>query len=264
MNIYDSCDGLIASVYTYSPSGTYGPRVHSDLRLVYNYTGSCDVRIDDAWHHVGTGEMIFLLPGTEEEYRYDKKRKSRCGWCAALNPQPQDQVCQMLRDLPAVHSFSGRFQKLAALAEDLYPASSTGEREVYDAIVEAMFREFFRIAGYQKEAPVHPAVEAARRTIERDFGESLDVAAIAHRSGVSPQHLVRLFKQQLKTTPTRLLWETRCESAARMLQDTGFSAGEIAYRCGFSNPNHFSRVFKIHHEGVPPSAFRRRSWGAES
>ncbi|MGC6423423.1 MAG: helix-turn-helix domain-containing protein [Lentimonas sp.] len=266
MNIYDSYESLIASVYTYNPRGSYGPRVHADLRLVYNYTGTCDVRIDDVWHHVGTGQMIFLLPRTEEEYLYDAKIESRCGWCAVHGPQIRDAAYGSLKQLAPVHEMSERFIQLATMAEELYPANSSGEHGVYYAIIEAMFYEFLRIAGFQEnpEPPMHPAVKAGMQFIEKYYSEPMDLAVIAKRAGVSSQHLVRLFKQQLKLSPTELLWQVRCEHAARMLQNTGFNASEIAYRCGFANPNHFSRVFKSHHDGVPPAQYRRKSWSGNS
>ncbi|WOO43530.1 AraC family transcriptional regulator [Rubellicoccus peritrichatus] len=265
MNIYESFGDLIASEYTYKAHGTYGPRIHYELRLVYPYTGYADVRIDDVWHHVEQGQMIFLLPGTEEEYLFASECESSIGWCAVLNPQPRDSLVAALAHLPAVHTCSERFKELAHMAEAMYPANLAGELEVYYAIIQTMFCEFFRIADYQEgqKSQMHPAVKRGVWYIEKHFHEALDVPQIARHAGVSPQHLVRIFKRDLNISPAALLWETRCEHAARMLRNTGFSASEIAYRCGFANPNHFSRVFKAHYNGVPPAAYRRSVWSAK-
>ncbi|MEM6885430.1 MAG: AraC family transcriptional regulator [Verrucomicrobiota bacterium] len=262
LNIYDSYEELIASEYTYKPHGTYGPRVHYDLRLVYPYTGWMDARIDERWHHVDAGQMIFLLPGTEEEYLYANNTESSCSWCAIVNPQPRESICTALAHIPPVHDFSDRFRQLARMAEALYPVTASEEQSVYHDIIRAMFSEFFRIAGYhqQYQPQMHPAVKTGLRCIQQYYHEPLDVPEISRRASVSPQHLVRLFKRDLNTTPTALLWKTRCDHASRLLLDTGFSASEIAYRCGFANPNHFSRAFKAHHDGIPPATYRRNAW----
>ncbi|ADE53507.1 AraC family transcriptional regulator [Coraliomargarita akajimensis] len=267
MNILQLNEGFEASEYTYGAHArSYGPRVHQDLRLVYPYTGRADVRIDDIWYHVEAGQMIFLLPGTEEEYLFARDCDSSVGWCAVENPQPRERICEALAEVPAVHTCSERFVELAAMAESLYPTSSAAEREVHFALVQAMFCEFFRIAGYQEvqEPQMHPAVRRAMQVIDKRYADSLELPQIAVEAGVSAQHLVRLFKRDIKASPSSYLWRTRCEHAARMLLNTGFSASEIAYRCGFANPNHFSRMFKEYHDGVPPGAYRRNAWRGES
>ena len=44
--------------------------------------------------------------------------------------------------------------------------------------------------------------------------------------------------------------------ASRLLRFSDLTAGEIAYRAGFSDPLYFSRAFK-RHTGRSPTAFRK-------
>jgi two-component system response regulator YesN len=47
----------------------------------------------------------------------------------------------------------------------------------------------------------------------------------------------------------------RIELARELLADPSLSIKEVAARTGFTEPNHFSRVFS-RIDGVPPTAFR--------
>ncbi|MGH8017223.1 MAG: helix-turn-helix transcriptional regulator [Opitutaceae bacterium] len=70
---------------------------------------------------------------------------------------------------------------------------------------------------------------------------------------------MKLFKCHLHATPMRHVWETRTRQGMRLLRDTGLTVSEIASRCGFSTPFHFSRWVRTI-SGVAPREFRARAW----
>ena len=88
--------------------------------------------------------------------------------------------------------------------------------------------------------PADPAVETARHFIHAHLREPLTLDTIAMAAAVSPPHLIRLFRQQLNTTPMAYLWERRVAQGIDLLRQTGLSVGEIATRCGFQTSYHFS------------------------
>jgi transcriptional regulator GlxA family with amidase domain len=102
-------------------------------------------------------------------------------------------------------------------------------------------------------------VERARRHITDHYAEALELGDIARHAGITAPHLIRLFKEAMDITPAAYLWRYRTSAAARLLRETGLSTAEVAYRTGFANPQHFSRVFRQHH-GLPPRAWRSREW----
>ena len=58
----------------------------------------------------------------------------------------------------------------------------------------------------------------------------------------------------------RYVWEARTRRGAQLLRETGLTVSEIAYRCGFQTPFHFSRWVKQVH-GMSPKEFRAQAWG---
>ena len=91
------------------------------------------------------------------------------------------------------------------------------------------------------------------------FAEGDCLAAAARAAAVTPQHLIRLFRRHYQFTPGRYLWQTRVERGAGLLAATGLTIAEIADRCGFKNPFHFSRLLR-QMQGVSPRQFRQRQW----
>jgi AraC-like DNA-binding protein len=101
--------------------------------------------------------------------------------------------------------------------------------------------------------------ERARRYLEDHFAEEDCLEAAARTAGITPQHLIRLFRQTHQQTPGRYLWQLRVERGAGLLTATGLTVSEIAHQCGFKNPFHFSRLLKKM-QGLSPRELRQRAW----
>jgi len=97
----------------------------------------------------------------------------------------------------------------------------------------------------------------ARRFIAQNLRNTeLTVPLIAAAVCVSEAHLSRLFRGEGQSV-MRYVWESRLAVAADMLKRGGrgdkgrLQISDIAYRCGFSTPAHFSRAFRDRY-GVSP------------
>jgi AraC-like DNA-binding protein len=80
---------------------------------------------------------------------------------------------------------------------------------------------------------------------------------VAKAAGVSSQHLIRLFRKHLNSTPVGYINRTKVLHAIDLLRNTKLSVKEIAYELGFEDPNYFSRLFK-REEGMSPGDTRAR------
>ena len=124
----------------------------------------------------------------------------------------------------------------------------------------ALLEEYIRMAkeGLEEENRESPHARG-RRYLEDHFGEDECLKGAARAAGITPQHLIRLFRQHYQVTPGRHLWQTRVERGAGLLAATGLTVSEIADRCGFKNPFHFSRLLRKM-QGLSPRQLRQRAW----
>lgn len=115
-----------------------------------------------------------------------------------------------------------------------------------------------------ESAPHSPAWNGVRATVNRALRlieeGALDRATVGHladRLGIGPRHLLRLFRDHLGATPSRVARTARVQRAKRLIDETALPMTEIADRSGFASLRSFNAVFADTYR-CPPTALRRR------
>lgn len=106
-----------------------------------------------------------------------------------------------------------------------------------------------------RKKPARPEVEIVRTRLQERFAEPVALDDLAEEVGMSKFHLLRLFRQEVGTTPHAYQVHLRVSRAREML-DRGVCAAEVALACGFADQAHFTRCFKSI-VGFTPAAFAR-------
>jgi len=92
--------------------------------------------------------------------------------------------------------------------------------------------------------------------IDQNLGQPITNEKLAAQAGLGVESFIRWFKQQTERTPASFVAEWRVREACRYLAVEEHSIEQVAATLGFSNRNHFSRVFK-QYAGCGPAAFRQ-------
>jgi AraC-like DNA-binding protein len=92
--------------------------------------------------------------------------------------------------------------------------------------------------------------------VAASFDQPITLDDIALIAGLSPNHLLRTFKQVFHQTPHQFLTAQRLEHARRLLRSTDRSVTDICLSVGFESLGSFSWLFR-RHVGVSPAAYRR-------
>ena len=79
--------------------------------------------------------------------------------------------------------------------------------------------------------------------LEDHFADEVNWDAVADQFSLSLRTLHRQLKQQTGLTPQRYLNRLRLMKARHLLRHSEASVTDIAYRCGFSDSNHFFDAF---------------------
>lgn len=245
----------------YLPEGYCGPRIQRDYELVLLISGRCDVRVDRVPLALAPDELHLFKPGRREVFRFDADRPTHHVWCsAAARALPPALRRELNRTRRGGVVPSQLFRGVLAMAFSLREIRSADDARVADALAAALFAEFARIAKRARAAVAEdPFVTRALRTMEDGLADPGCLAAAHRAAGCSRNALIYKFARVVGATPARHLWQLRAEKGLAMLRETGLSVSEIADRCGFKNPFHFSRRIRAL-QGESPRAVRRRAW----
>ncbi len=90
--------------------------------------------------------------------------------------------------------------------------------------------------------------------IDTHYAEPLHLSSVAETCDISTGYLSRLFAEHLGTSFNDYLNSVRIGAAEALLIVGELSIKEIAFACGYRDPNYFSRIFKKVN-GVSPTSF---------
>lgn len=250
-----------AGTIIYPPGGTYGPRIQNDYQLVLLHTGAMTIRVDGSPHPVPTGHVAFLKPGHWEEFSFAVNEPSWHRWIAfSLETSLPAEKKRLLDELPFCLPISDSMNQLTDMLIALTNREDNRYLEVSRHLAQAA-AELYVTESRLRDATVtvHSAVLMTMERIRRGYAEDLSVNQLACEAGISPEHLIRLFRRHQGVTPSQYLWNYRIKRGIELLQSTGLTIGEIAERTGFKTSYHFARAIK-RQTGRTPTEVRRESW----
>jgi AraC-like DNA-binding protein len=245
----------------YPAGSTYGPLVQPTIELGLVHSGTMSFWIDGARHEAPTGSACLLLPGHRHRFAFSTSTETHHSWVHLWSsdgyPAPMiERMARLPRVIRLSSTLTREMHELLELSASRLP--SRGEIEVFLAL--RMLYQFVGEAELAEGLGLSYAgpVERALQHIDAHLGSPLDLEVLAEAASVSPSHLIRLFRQQVATTPARYLWSRRVQRGVELLEETGLSVGEIARRTGFQTSHHFSRRVR-ESTGLAPTDLRRRA-----
>lgn len=237
--------------YRITPSEIERPAVKHFVQVFWGVEGRGTFVIGGEERLLNPGEVAVYMPGMEHNLRaLDGIWEYR--WWTMDGPLAADVTrgfgfdADIYRAGPApIHLF----ERLARAIGDL---SRRGERRA-SAIAYRLLAE---AAPGGRIGPEGPAITHVLRTIHRHVGDpSFGVERMAATLDVHRSTLSRLFKEAVGMPPSEYLSRLRLQNALSLLKCTALSVAEIARRCGFEDPNYFSRLVR-RRTGMSPRMFR--------
>lgn len=98
-------------------------------------------------------------------------------------------------------------------------------------------------------------VEQAKFLMEENIYDDIDLNSIAERLGVSTSRLNEVFKTYTSLTPYQYYIHIKMHMAKILLEEGDLSVKEVAFKLGFQDQYHFSRLFKSK-TGLAPSQWK--------
>ncbi len=246
------------------PGSTFGPRKQPSWEFVWIRSSTMRVTVNATKLSGGPGALFLIPPGVIDRYDASKREPMVASFLhfhlGVLPPGwPRASHWPLMRRLPEKNILFELFEQVLRFS----PLDDRRFAPLVKPFVELMLRLYLagnfelREAGWQ--AGLSPVTEEViqwlRQSMEKRPDKKIHLTEMAREAAVSPQHLCRLFKKDLQIGPMECARLLRAESAGTLLERTHLSLKEIAVRCGFENPFHFSRVFKTVY-GLAPQNYR--------
>jgi len=110
--------------------------------------------------------------------------------------------------------------------------------------VFSLFYKMLHNLSHENVSPLYTLAPAVEYIEEHLSDSNLSNTTLAQTMDISEVYLRKLFLAQFKTTPKQYILNLRIQKAKYMLLETPYTVTAISEECGFSNPYHFSRIFK--------------------
>lgn len=91
--------------------------------------------------------------------------------------------------------------------------------------------------------------------IDREYTRRITMDELCAVTGLSKQHICRLFRSALDTRPMEYAAKRRIQAAKELLSGTDMTTEEIAEKVGFGSISYFCKLFR-RYEGMTPTQFR--------
>lgn len=232
---------------------------YHDHVLLFALAGQGRVEIGGAVHVVEPGQVLWLDTSRPYAHGASGAEPWRYLWMGlrgtgldALHGLLDVSRRPLFRPEPA-HDLETVFREVCALAGN--PAQEADTRA--NAAVAALLAVLAGardggLSGLQDSSQMARIAELLRQ----DLARAWTIEDLARLAGLSASQLFRAFKAASGSTPMSYLRQERIAEARRLLTTTTDPVGEIARRCGYADPYHFSRDFR-RLTGTTPTLLRR-------
>lgn len=237
------------SVAHYPPGATFGPRTMRDLEFVWVLRGGAHWQAGDEEADLSPGVLLLVTPGLTDRFAWDPHGPTTHAYVHFELAAPI--VAPRTRRLTPA-------DPMAALCDHLLRLGTRRPAQVRGVL--GLLLELFTAGPLDDDAdlPV-PLTRALDRLEEiwRGGVRAVPVSELAAAGGVSVSHLSRLTRQWFGIGPAAMAELLRLSRAATLLQRSNLPVRAVAEACGFVDPLHFSKRFRLAY-GMPPRDYRNR------
>lgn len=257
---------LPLQIYIRDPQPDFPLHRHAFDELVVILKGTAIHRIDGRNFPVRAGDVFVITQTHEHQYQ------DRHGLALANILFDHDALLMDKWDVRALpgfhalfslepafrtrHNFQSRLQlseprlkQVNGLIEELTRETEQC-RPGYRVMARGLFMQLtVKLSRAYSSKPTNESLDLLRigdaiAHIETNYTERITLAELAEKSHLSPRHFSRIFRECIGRSPIDHLMHIRTQKAADLLQHTDRTITDIAFDCGFSDSNYFTRCFR--------------------
>lgn len=146
---------------------------------------------------------------------------------------------------------------LHAYCMDLSLHANTATKQLLRKSVESWMSILLCTPEQRRTMACSAALQRAHRQIAESFYQPLRIRNLARQVGISETHFRKSYRLAFGLCPKEEIIQLRIRKAQNLLVETNLKLAEVAFQCGYSDEQEFSRHFRKR-LGVPPGLWRRQ------
>lgn len=162
--------------------------------------------------------------------------------------------------LPKVMSFANT-NSVVLRMKNILETTTRNEPYKQQQLNGSLYKLFMlMMAQIEMKTPTIPKKSLAAKVIiilKKQVVEGFNTEEIARELNLNYSYISRKFTQETGETIKRFYLTLKVNEAISLFQSTTMNVAQVSETLNFSNPYHFSRVFK-QIKGVPPSSYRKQ------
>jgi AraC-like DNA-binding protein len=246
------------AVAHYPRGATLGPRTTVDFEFVWMVVGTAGWRRHDNpdERQLTPHNLLLVRPGMRDEFEWDSRAPCTHGYVHfAARTTEATASWPLTRPLTRPGPLGALLSYLLWLADE----RAANWRERADDVLGTLLRAFVSgpLPDLDRRAEP-PALASALDHVRATWTHGMcpvPVGDLASAARVSKGHLTRLFRSHVGYGPAAALELVRLSRSRTLLLRSNLSITQVAHECGFADPLHFSRRFRVAF-GVSPRGFR--------
>ena len=227
-------------------------------RLYFSAAGRGKILVNGAAYTIGRGDGLAVTPGQRAELQ--PEGEWTYFWVSFSGEKAEEGL--RLAGLEGTASFrcAGCDALLAIVKKMLEHGEGGPENEL---LLQSLLFQFFASVAHQrvesgemKGGRDNSYVQKAVAYIKSNYAAGITVNDVAHYVSLNRSYLSTLFQRVLEVSPQDFLIYYRLSRAKELLLETDDTIANVALRCGYADPQVFTRAFK-QQMGMTPANFRR-------
>jgi AraC-like DNA-binding protein len=137
------------------------------------------------------------------------------------------------------------------------------EQMLLVAFLTANPHNFSDILEREQPSPAPWQVRVVEEYIHANWNQPITVEALAAAAGASTRSIFKAFRDARNRSPMAFVKSVRLQQARRMLQqpDSATTVVSTAFACGFLNPGHFARDYRLAFGELPSATLGAAKYG---
>ncbi len=254
MNVYSSgyqkCEGGYAM----------GPIIRNHYLIHHVVSGKGYYTVNHQTYEVCQGDTFIIYPDEVVSYCADKLDPWEYYWVGFSGADAKALLKQtdFQKKHPVIRTLCSEELKQTLL--NIYHCSGT---ELYHHVSMAgylfLFLSILIRCSQTHDHSVDISMEYVRQAvnfISEHYEQHITITDVADHLGISRSHLYRVFIKNMAQSPKEYLEHYRVKQGCVLLEKTSMTINEISNLIGYTDPLHFSKVFKKQ-LGISPKGYRK-------